>query len=136
MNGKITLITPPDFFENLNTSILFCNIDEQQQERISKWFNLSNLNQDLNFYVYTDETDLAWIFNAFNLCNFKYMNLDNANTITKNLASYWLAKNNTYYNITDDNIAAMYSMVNNNRISNIETFLERILIGSDHRSSL
>ena len=31
MNGKITLITPPDFFENDNHSILFVHLNDTDQ---------------------------------------------------------------------------------------------------------
>lgn len=128
MQGRITLITPPDFFENSNESILFCNLDQTQQDKISKWLTEKEIKTDLNLYVYTNETDLPWIFYAFGRCDYRYINLDNANDVTKALAGYLISRNNTYYSTQDTNLAAIYSHISNNRINQIETFLERVLI--------
>lgn len=129
MDGKLTLITPPDFYENSNTSILFFHLSDEEQEKISKWLSESKIKQDLNLYVYTDETNLPWIFYAFGRCEYKYINFDGMNSVTQALGSYLLSRNNVYYNTTDENLAAIYSHINSNRTSRVETFLERVLIG-------
>jgi hypothetical protein len=128
MDGKITLITPPDIFENSNLSILFFHISEEEQDFISKWLSNSDLKINLNFYVYTDETNLPWIFYAFGQSEYKYINFDNSNTITQALGSYLLSKNNVYYKTKDENLAAIFSHINSNKIHKIESFLERVLI--------
>lgn len=128
MNGKLTLITPPDFFENGNTSILFFHISDEEQDIVSKWLSKSNLKRDLNLYVYTDEPSLPWIFYAFNRCDYKYINLNNMNTITQTLSGYFLGRSNMFYNTKDENTATIISHINNNRVNKIENFLERILI--------
>lgn len=129
MEGKITLITPPDFYENNNKSILFFHLSEEQQDAVSKWLSESNSTEDLNLYVYSNEDNLPWLFYAFNRCQYKYINFDEANLVTERLASYFLSRGNTYFTTSDDNLSAIYSHINGNRISHIENFLERTLIG-------
>lgn len=129
MDGKITLITPPDFFENTNTGILFYHLSDQEQDSVSRWLSESNVKQDLNLYVYTDETNLPWIFYASGRCEYKYINFDGMNFITEHLGSYLIARNDVFYRTSDENLAAIYSHINGNRVSKVEEFLERVLIG-------
>lgn len=136
MDGKITLITPPDFFENSNLSILFFHLSEEEQDTVSRWLSKADISQDLNLYVYTNETNLSWIFYAINRCEYKYINFDGMNTISQALGSYILAKNNVFYTTKDENLASIYSFINNNRVKQVEQFLEDTLIGQGNKSSL
>jgi hypothetical protein len=47
MSIKITLITPPDFYENNNRSVLFVNISENDQEKITKFLSSKDLNENM-----------------------------------------------------------------------------------------
>jgi long-subunit acyl-CoA synthetase (AMP-forming) len=125
MSGKITLITPPDIFENFNESVMFMHIDNDEQDIISKFLGDHGLENDLNFYVYSGENNLDWIFYALNLCEHKYINLDYYNNITQALSGYILAHSNVYYKVTDKNLAAIYNHINHNRVDNVNHFLER-----------
>lgn len=129
MKEKIVLITPPDIFENSNLSVLFVHLNEQDQDIVSKWLAETEHKENMNFYVYDGQDNIDWFFYAANRCEYKYIDLDYANSITQNLASYMLGKNNFYYKTSNDNLAALFSFINNNRISKIETFLERIISG-------
>lgn len=128
MDGKITLITPPDIFENSNTSILFVNLSESDQEIVSRWLSTEDIKEDLNFYVYSGEVNVSWFLYALSRCEYKYIDLNNTNYITQSLSGYMLSKSNVFYKTNDDNIGAVYSYINANRIKEIETFLERLLI--------
>lgn len=125
MSSKITLINPPDIFENGNKSLLFVNPSEQDQDLISKWLFDRDLKEDLNLYVYTGETNISWYMYAASRCEYKFMNLDNANEIILILSSYFLTKSNFYYKVSDENLAAIYSHFNINKIQNVTDFLER-----------
>jgi len=127
MNGKITLITPPDIFENSNKSLLFVNLSLHDQDIVSKWLAGKELNEDINFFVYSGEADVEWLFWAMGASKYKYINIDNPNQILQSLSGYLLSKSNTFYHTTDENLVAIYSHINSNRISEIETFLERAL---------
>lgn len=126
MKGKITLITPPDFFENLNLSILFINISEKDQDIVSKFLADTDINCDLNFYVYNQDTNVSWLLYALNRCEYKFIDFDHNNNITSALGGYIAAKSNTFYKTKDENLTAIYTHLNNNRIIDIKEFLERI----------
>lgn len=129
MDGKVTLITPPDFYENNNTSILFFHLSDQEQDQVSQWLSKSTLKEDLNLYVYTNETNLPWIFYAYGRCEYKYINFGEMNAVTQALGSYLLSRNGVYYKTEDEKLASIYSHINGNRVKTVEQFLESILIG-------
>jgi len=132
MSIKITLITPPDIYENSNPSILFCHLTEKDQEIVSKWLAEKDIENKFNFYVYNGEADIGWLFYATGVCQHKYLDVDNMNNITTAVSSYLLSKNNFYYKTQDENLAAIYNHINTNRINQIEQFLERVF--SDQNS--
>lgn len=129
MDGKLTLITPPDFYENSNTSILFFHLSDEEQDQVSRWLSESKTKQDLNLYVYNGEANMAWILYAFGRCEYKYINFNEMNSITQALGGYLVGRNGVFYNTKDENLAAIYSHINGNRVSKVETFLESVLIG-------
>ncbi len=126
MNGKITLITPPDVFENTNHSILFMHLSEDDQMKVSEWLAKSDINENVNVYFYDNEVALPWLFHALSRCEHKFIDLNKTNYITKNLAGYILGKTDTYYKIDSENEAAVYQYINQNKITNIEKFLEKV----------
>lgn len=134
MNSKITLINPPDIFENGNKSLLFVNLSDQDQDQISKWLMEKNLKEDLNIYVYSGEPNISWYLYAASRCENKYMNLDNANEIILLLSSYFLSKSGFYYKITDENMAAVYSHINIGRVKTVVDFLERVFSDEKYQS--
>jgi len=127
MKSKITLITPPDIFENSNKSILLCHMTDTDQDTVSRWLKDADLPYDLNLYAYTDEANPVWFLYALNRCEYKYINIDGVNMMTQALAGYMLSRPNVYYTTANTNLAAVYSHINSNRVDSIDEFLERIL---------
>jgi hypothetical protein len=127
MKSKITLITPPDIYENSNKSIMLCHLDEADQDSMSVWLKKADLAYDVNLYVYTDEANPVWFLYALNRCEYKYINIDYVNMMTQALSGYMLSRSNVYYRTENTNLAAVYSHINSNRVDNINEFLERIL---------
>jgi hypothetical protein len=127
MSNKITLITPPDIYENSNRSILFVDIDEKDQQAASVWLAQKDFKDPLNFYIFSGEPSMVWLLHAAGVCEHKFVNLDSSNTVSRELSSYLLSKNNFYYKTKDENLAAIYSHINTNRVSTIEKFLEKVL---------
>jgi hypothetical protein len=124
--GRITLITPPDIYENENTGVLFVDIKEKDQEIVSKWLANRDLKKSYNFYVFSGEFNPTWLFYSIGVTQYKYIDIDTSNEITQRLTSYLLGKNNIFYKTTDENLAAIYSHINTNRVSNIEDFLVKV----------
>ena len=128
MQGKITLITPPDIYENSNLSILFVHLTDEEQDAVSRWLSNNDILDDVNIYMYSGETNVTWLLYALSRSDYKYINIDCVNYITQSLSGYILGKNNTYYKTSDENIAAVYSHINSKSITTVEQFLESILI--------
>ena len=120
----ITLITPPDIFENENVSILFMNISEEEQEQSSKWLSENNLEKPINLYYYQGENNPMWLFHALAVSKGVYLNCDNDSDFTKWLTSYILSKNNVWYTAKDANFRALMSYINQRSVDNITEFLE------------
>lgn len=125
MKGKITLITPPDIFENESQSILFMHLSNEDQEQVSKWLAESEIEYNINIYFYSGETSLSWLFHALSRCQYKYIDTDNLNEVSQNLVGYILGKKDTYYKAQDENRTQIYQYINQNRIIDIQSFLER-----------
>ena len=127
MTGKLTLITPPDFYENLNTSVLFLNLTESEYDTVGGWLKERGFTQDINLYVYSGEPNIPWLFYANARCEHKYLNLDNLNAVTNALSGYLIGSSDLCYKTSDAGLANIYSHINNNRVNNIEEFLERVI---------
>lgn len=126
---KITLITPPDHFENLNPSILFMHLTESEQDAVSKWLSTLDQDTDLNIYFYQGELDVSWLLHAASVSDVSYINLDNLQGPGLLLSSYILAKSKCHYSTKNQNYVSLYSYINKNRVDGAIQFLERVLRG-------
>lgn len=127
MKSKITLITPPDIFENSNKSVLLCHMTDEEQDTVSQWLRNADLPYDLNLYAYNNEPNAVWFLYAANRCEYKYINIDSVNLITQALSGYMLSRPGVYYKTDNVNLAAVYSHINTNRVNDIGEFLESVL---------
>ena len=127
MEGKLTLITPPDIFENESYSILFIHLDDKDQEAVSQWLANSDIKENVNIYFYSGEQDLPWLFHAMARSEYTYIDLNDVNNITTILSGYILGKKHTYYKTSNENTSAVCHYINQNRVTNIESFLQRAL---------
>ena len=136
MTAKITLITPPDIFENSNNSVLLMNPTDQDQDSASAWLS-QNLNEgNINFYYYQGEPEIPWLLHALNVSKSVYFNLDDLPDVSTVMMSYVLSKSNVYYKTNNPNIHAIVSYINSNRVDSIEQFLERTLNEQQEGSGL
>ena len=129
LTKKITLVTPPDFYENGNLSILFINLSEDDQDKVSSWLSNSTVSDHINIYFYSGESNVPWLLYALSRCEYKYIDIDSKTFITDCLSSYILTKTNVFYKTSDNDLAAVYTHVNTNKIDRIETFMESIFSG-------
>jgi hypothetical protein len=120
----ITLITPPDIFENGNISILFMNISEEEQEASSRWFAEHPQTSPINLYYYQGENNMSWLLHAVAASQGVYLNCDNDSDFTKWITSYILSKHNVWYTAKDENFRSLMSYINQRPVNNITEFLE------------
>jgi hypothetical protein len=131
MTATITLITPPDIYQNDRTSILFIDLTEDEQDKISKWLGQNGSELLLNIYYYQGETNVPWLLHALSCSNFKYINVNNMSATTSYLAGYILSKSDVFYYTTDENVASLYSHINLNRVKDTDQFLETLFGGKE-----
>jgi hypothetical protein len=127
MTLKITLITPPDIFENDSPSIFLINLTEKQQEQASDWLAKSSGEFPLNVYFFQNEPNIVWFFHALANSSHKYINLDNTVGMCELLSSYILSKPSVYYSSTDKNKIAVFGHINQNKIESVTDFFERLM---------
>lgn len=124
MKGKITLITPPDIFENFNQSFLLVNLKEDDQIKFSEYLGQKENLDNINLYFYSGEDNPNWFFYALARSDYKYIDIDELSNIPYFLLSYTLGKNNVFYKTKDENLAAICQYINQNRVKSIEQFLD------------
>ena len=123
---KITLITPPDIFQNDQPGVMFVDINQTEQEQVTTWFSHS-LKQCINLYFYQGEPNVPWLMHALSTVRAVYVNLDNWSTPTSYLCGYLLGKPHVYWSTTHGSIADVYQHINYNRVNTAVEFLERTL---------
>ena len=129
MSSKITLITPPDIFENSNTSLMLIGLDDKDQDQASLWLGANAKDLDLNLYFYQGEPNMTWLLYALNRANATFINLDADKAIITIMGSYILGKPGIFYTTKDANMKALLSHINNNFVPDVETFLKKVLDG-------
>ncbi len=129
MQGKITLITPPDLYENENLSLILIHLGDEDQELVSKWLADSDLKENVNIYFYDHDVNVPWLLHATSRSEYRFINLDNLNYATTALSGYFLGKSDTFWKTSNEATAAVYHHINQNRITKIESFLEKVFYG-------
>jgi len=129
MEGKITLITPPDIYENYNQSLLIIGLDEHDQDQASLWLGTHAKDLNLNFYLYQGENNIPWLFYALSKANATFVNIDTQSAIINIIGSYILGKPNIFYTCKDENMKLLLSHINNNFVPDIDTFLKKVING-------
>jgi hypothetical protein len=131
MSNKITLITPPDIYENSNFSILFLGLSETDQDDASLWLGQNEGYPETNFYYYQGEDNLTWLLYALNRADVKFLNFDTDSAIINLLGSYILGRPNVYYSTKDPSIQELMSHINNQFVPDVQTFLKRAFNGKE-----
>ena len=127
MTAKITLVTPPDIYQNDQESIMFVDLTEADQDLVSKWLGDAELS--VNIYFYQGEPNVPWFLHSLSCATYKYVNLNNMSPVTSYLAGYILSKPGVCYSTNDANVAELYSHINLNKVDDVITFLERSFNG-------
>ena len=103
MTNKITLITPPDIYENSNYSILFIGLTEKDQDDASLWLGRNETYPECNFYYYQGENNPSWLLYALNRSDISFLNFESNDAIINIMGSYILSRPNVYYTSKDEN---------------------------------
>lgn len=123
MSTQVTLISPPDIFQNNEHSIMLMNVTPKEEDEVALWLTDHDTNH-INIYFYQGEANVPWILHSMGCTNYKYINLDNLTSVTIHLAGYILSKQDVFYYTDDVNTAELYSHINANRVKSITDFLD------------
>jgi len=126
MTSKITLITPPDFFENDNFSILLMGLSEEDQSVASEWLGNNPIQKNINVYFYNGETDVSWLLYAVARTDVKFLSYNNNHAILDLMGGYILSKPNSFYTTGDVNLKMLINHINNGFVHDITEFLEKV----------
>ena len=126
MSNKITLITPPDYFENSNPSFLLIGFDDEQQDQTSEWLGNNDFKTDINLYYYQGEDTLEWLLYALARSEYVLVNADCDIYIIKHLLSYILSRTNVSYTTQDDELRQLFSHINGHFVNTVSEFFEGI----------
>lgn len=112
---QISVITPPDKLYNKAHSFVLIypddNIKEQLQNLIADW------DIPVNVYIYEEEA-IDWLLDVVQSANAVVLNLDNADTQVRDLASYLVSLPNVFW-LTKAEIS-VYNKLSVNRIYNLD----------------
>ena len=124
--SKINIVTPPDLLFNDSLQLLLVHPSEQLQNDLQDTF-LAKTNADVNLYVYNKSVkvteEVEWLLSIFKQCNVAILDIDNSTAWVRDLASYMIAKNKTYW-LTNGH-DSVYNSLSNNRVYNLD-FLSTI----------
>lgn len=135
MTIKITLVTPPDIYQNDSDGIFLINLSESEQTAATQWLSEFDTEQDVNIYFYQEEVDVPWFLHSMAVSKYKYIELNANLDIGFMLASYLLSKQNTFYSGTNQSVLAVYNYLNKNQVSGVVDFFERTLGAEKQQSS-
>jgi hypothetical protein len=126
MENKLTLITPPDFYENNNQSILFLSISDTEQEAVSVYLKDNTIPEDLNLYTYQGENNIEWLLYALARSDTKYINLDSEDGITNVMASYIISRPNVFWHTENVDLKLVLEHISNGYVNSVEDFLQNL----------
>jgi len=118
---KINIVTPPDMLFNDSLQLLLVYPSKQLQDELQNNF-LSSADLDINLYVYDkpvqDKKELEWMLSVFKQCDVAIIDVDNMSPWARDLASYMIAKNKTYWLTNSQD--SVYNGLSSNRVYNLD----------------
>ncbi len=124
--NKITLITPPDYFENSNPSILLIGFDDTQQDQTSEWLGNNDFKTDINLYYYQGEDTIEWLLYALARADKTFINADCDYNNVQQLLSYMLGRPNVWYMTQNDELRQVFNHINGHYVNSVTEFFEGI----------
>lgn len=113
--NKISLITPPDKLYNDSLSILLIYPSEIIKTQLQPL--LQEIDIPINIYLYEDH-DIDWLFDIVSSVDYIILDIDNSDTVVRDLVSYLIAKPKTYWLTQGD--YTVYNKLSVNRIYDLD----------------
>ena len=111
---------------NDSLQLLLIYPSKQLQDELQDKF-LANTDVDVNLYLYDkpvyDKDEVNWLLSVFKQCDVAIVDVDNASPWGRDLSSYMIGKNKTYWLTNSQD--SVYNSLSNNKVYNLE-FLSNI----------
>ena len=111
---------------NDSLQILLVYPSKQIQDELQNKF-LANTNADVNLYVYDKpiytKDEIDWMLSVFKQCDTAIIDVDNTSPWARDILSYMIAKNKTYWLTNSQD--SVYNSLSNNRVYTLD-FLSTI----------
>jgi hypothetical protein len=121
--GRVTVITPPDKFFNLDISYLLVKPSTSVVENFQSI--LGQGEEDINVFIYdSTEEDIEWMLSVAYQVAVIIIDIDNCDPVTKSFVTFMLTHPHAYY-ITNDEITP-YQLISKNRIFDLDWIAEQI----------
>jgi hypothetical protein len=121
MTNQIKIITAPDILFNDSIQILLVSPSKNLQKELQDKF-LSTVDDDVNVYYYNedeyDKENIKWLLSVFKMSDITIIDLDNCPSTIKELASYMIGKNKTYW-LTNAQ-ETVYNHISENRVYTLD----------------
>ena len=123
MNSKLLIVTSPDYYHGNIEKSLLINPTADEKNQVQEWLKDNDI--EMVVYVYNNDCNISWLLNVASTTNSIYFNVDNTTDISYNYVSYLIANQKVTYNSRELD----YSILNNNRIYNIDEYIQRNWLG-------
>jgi hypothetical protein len=122
--SNIKLITPPDRLYTTEYSFLIIYPSKIVKEQLQHL--LANATIPINVYLYEpeDKHEIEWLLDVFHQVDTVVIDIDNCDTRIRELASYFLSKDKTYW-LTNGQ-ESFYNIINKNRIFDLDFLTYKI----------
>jgi hypothetical protein len=132
--SDIVVITPPDILYNNVFKVLLVNPSPEIKNDMQDL--LTDYPVDMNIYIYDHvppEEEPAWLIQVAEQADLIVVNIPNCFGETKQLVTYLLGKNKTFYLTMHDGIP--YNMLCRNEITSIKEISNHLLRGYNEQTS-
>ena len=125
--SNITLITPIDKLYSSELSILLVYPNSKIKEQLQNILAEIDCNIHIYLYELESEHEIEWLFDVQALCDYTVIDIDNSTSVIRDLTSYMISKDNTFW-LTNGS-GTYYNVISKNRIFDLD-FLKTKIGGS------
>ena len=123
---KINIITPPDVVHNQSMSFLLIHPSIGVRDQFQ--YLLEQVDAPCNIYLYDPQTNAEvsydWLLNVSRMVDIGILDLDNCDSIVRNLAGYLISLPNIFYLTKDD--VTPYNMLSVNRVYDLDWLHDKL----------
>jgi hypothetical protein len=122
--SNITLITPTDKLYTSELSLLLVYPSSKIKEQLQ--VILSEIDCSIHIYLYEleDMHEVEWLFDVQGLCDFTVIDIDNCEPSIRDLVSFMISKDSTYW--LTNGTGTYYNVISKNRIFDLDFLKSKI----------